>query len=138
MSKAVAKVLATVSLPACAPGGFHTGIANLVRCRLLGRRRTAATTWGNGAKYARKAFVLIIAETRRKPGAAHCGDPGRADERAGSCDPVRRRHAEALVGEQHDADLRGVRARAGRMVPVGIQDGLWAALEQHRGRPSDA
>ena len=51
-------------------------------------------------------------------------DVRRADEPAGPRGAVRRRHAEALVCEQHDAHVRRVLPGAGGLVPVGLQDGL--------------
>ena len=60
--------------------------------------------------------------------AADRGDARRSDERPGPRRPVRRRHAEALVDQQHDADVRRVRGRARRVGAVGLQDGLRLAV----------
>ena len=53
----------------------------------------------------------------------------RAHEPPGPGGALRRRDAEALVGEQHDAHLRGLLPGAGRVGAVGLQDGL-----RHAGR----
>ena len=63
-----------------------------------------------------------------QPGRQRLADDGRdarrADERPGPRRPVRRRDAEALVDQQHDADVRRVRGRAHRLGAVRLQDGV--------------
>ncbi len=75
-----------------------------------------------------EAYVLAripkLAERRRQRVADDGGDFRGADEPPGSGCLVRRGDAEALVGEQHDAHVRGVLTGAGRLVSVGVQDGL--------------
>ena len=61
--------------------------------------------------------------------AAHGGHARRPDERPGAGRPVRRRDAEALVGEQHDAGVRRLRAHPSDVGALRLQDGL---------RPPDA
>ena len=69
-----------------------------------------------------------MAEPGRQRLAAHGGDVRRPDERPRTCRPLRRRDAEALVGEQHDADVRRVRARVDRLGAVGLRHVLRPSL----------
>ena len=68
--------------------------------------------------------MAIVAEPWRQRLADDGRDVRRADEPPGTRGALRRRHAEALVGQQHDAHVRRVLPGAGRLVPVGLQDGL--------------
>src|SRR6185437_12122730 len=83
--------------------------------------------------HSRMAGVPLVAQCRRQRLADDGGDIRRPDERAGSRHPLRRRDAEALVGEQHDAHLRRLRASARRVVPMGVQDGLWNPIGKGTG-----
>ena len=70
------------------------------------------------------AGISIVAQPRRQRLADDRGNAGRTDERARTCRALRRRHAEAVVDQQHDADLRRLRRRARRLGALGLQDGL--------------
>src|SRR2546423_1596202 len=69
-----------------------------------------------------------LAERRRHVLADHGRHARRPDERPRPGRAVRRRDAEALVDQQHDADLRRVLRRARRVGSLGLQPGIWHAL----------
>ena len=69
-----------------------------------------------------------LAQLGRYVVADHRRDAGRPDERARPGSAVRRRDAEAVVDQQHDADVRHVLGRARRVGPVGVQDGVRYAV----------
>src|SRR6185437_16459352 len=69
-----------------------------------------------------------LAQRRRHFLADDRRDARRPDERARPGRALRRRDAEALVDQQHDADLRLVRDRADHLGAVGVQDGLRLAF----------
>ena len=84
--------------------------------------------------YAYVGALSRFCESWRQCLAAHRGDPGRPDERARSRRAVRRRHAEALVGELDDDGLRRVRPGADRLGSLRVQDGLRQPPAHLRGR----
>ena len=133
MSKGRGQVLARVSLPRSLQGGFHTQTA--IGALRPVRRAGARQPIHNDRKWRHMTWLCIpkLAERRGQRVADDRGDVRRADEPAGPCGPVRRRDAEALVGQQHDAHVRRVLRDAHRVVPVGVQDGL-----RHSDRPSGA
>src|SRR5437016_2457248 len=92
--------------------------------QLRTRARGAGDSTLKGTEAHALAGIPILVEPGRQRVADDGGDARWSDERAGARGPVRRRNAEALVGEQHDADLRRVLPHVDRLVPVGIQDGL--------------
>ena len=65
-----------------------------------------------------------LAKLGRYVMADHRRDAGRPDERARPGSALRRRDAEAVVDQQHDADVRHVLGRARRLGAVGLQDGV--------------
>ena len=69
-----------------------------------------------------------LAQPRGQRLADDGGDARRPDERARARRALRRRDAEALVDQQHDADLRRVCDRARGLGPLGVQDGLRDAV----------
>ena len=72
----------------------------------------------------RKHRIYGMVERRRQLMAAHRRDPGRPDEHPGAGRSLRRRDAEALVGELDDDGLCRLRDRAHPLVPVRVQNGL--------------
>ncbi len=85
--------------------------------------------WANEANARRRPerrsnALPPMAEPRRQFVAAHRSNARRLDERAGPRRPVRRRDAEALVGEQHDARVHRLRTRARGVGALRIQDGF--------------
>ena len=68
----------------------------------------------NGCAGGGVGAVSKLAQPRRQRVAVDRGDVRRSDERPGPRRALRRRDAEALVGEQHDAVVLRVRARADR------------------------
>src|SRR2546421_2679588 len=120
MSKAWSQVLARVALPARPWGGFHNPRQTVRFVRMRGGRRQTTKTAGTEAHDL--AGIPKLAYPRRQCVADDGGDARRADERARPRCPVRGRDAEALVGEQHDADVRGLLPEADSLVPVGFQD----------------
>ena len=125
MSKARPQVLARVSL--AGRRAARISYAHCNRCAAGPHARSGAptrsTTVGNGGTCTWHAYPSL-AERGRQRVADDRGDVRRADEPPGPRGPVRRRDAEALVGQQHDAHVRRVLARAGRLGAVGVQDGL--------------
>ena len=77
-----------------------------------------------------------MAEPRRQRVADDRRDARRSHVGARPRGALRRRHAEALVDQQHDADLRRIRRGARRLVPVGAS--RWASARRSTGSPTRA
>ena len=107
----------------CAGPGFHTRTALVRRRSLRAAGRGPSTTRRKRRHMSWIAYPSWL-NRRRQRVADDRRDVRRADEPAGPGGPVRRRDAEALVGQQHDAHVRRLLARARRVGAVGVQDGL--------------
>src|ERR1700756_4630127 len=104
MSKAGPEVLARVALAARLLGGFHNPRETVRSSACAGDGVRRIKTAGTEAHDL--GGLPKLAPPRGHGVGDDGGDAGRAHERARTRRPVWRRDAEALVREQHDADVR--------------------------------